>query len=353
MIQATEEERAAGILVDVQHRPKRRRTGRTAASAAVVVPAVEVESSAQAQAQAEAEVVVAVWTTTRRRRLAVAIVDGRPQTVLQQSRNVSFYTALHASDPAAHPLSSVSFPNRRALFEYGAQHVYADAPGTWRFEKIRTFWTHADPDTGRTRVSALVVNEVHEPRWGELLLLDTAVSRADEERVRDLLESEIPCFLTRKGQYNDIRYCGHWTFRAEREVPSFLYVTNSRPRSRALRMQPAPYDDRWGCLDVRRPLRRFVGQRRERAVDARVEVRERLVEERLGGAVVVAGKLEKVAVLTEGSHADGDARRVARVRGRGSFVEGDDERERVPGAQLGERDGREDGVEAGRRGRPR
>ena len=249
VIQATEEERAAGILVDVQHRPKRRRTGRTAASAAVVVPGgggiVCADAGAGGGGGGRGRV-------RRRRDDARRLPRGRDRRRASADRPaaVAQRLLLHGAPrvrPGGTPALLGLISQQTRAFEYGAQHVHADAPGTWRFEKIRTFWTHADPDTGRTRVSALVVNEVHEPRWGELLLLDTAVSRADEERVRDLLESEIPCFLTRKGQYNDIRYCGHWTFRAEREVPSFLYVTNSRPRSRALRMQLARYDDRWGA----------------------------------------------------------------------------------------------------------
>ena len=168
----------------------------------------------------------------------INLTESTPDRVIQPSVRASFYHSLHELDRDAYPLSSLSFSNRKELYRYGAEHIHADHPCAWIYQKIPAVWHARHPETDQRHVCALIINEMYEPRFGTFF--------CPNPDAPDIVVTPVPCFLNCHG-YGCIRYCGTWKFRRVRDVDhGFMYCAKGRPRSVVYEMFLECYDERWG-----------------------------------------------------------------------------------------------------------
>lgn len=218
--------------------PRKRRKGRTAASTLVNVRAIPVDGGGGEENTAVMTVVPRTIFTENDGFRDVDLSSEAPDVVIQPVRTNSFYKSLHANDYHAFPLSSLSFHNRRELYDYGLVNVHNNDASVWGFNKIQVRWYGRDATTNQRFICALIINEMHEPRFGHFF--------CPSHDIVELDTAPVPCFMNCNG-YGCIRYCGTWTFQRVRDTnEGFLYVNNSRPRICVYRMTLSSYDDRWG-----------------------------------------------------------------------------------------------------------
>ena len=212
--------------------PRKRRKGRTAASNVQATPVVG-EGNA-------ATVVVPMTIFTENGEFRdVDLLTAAPDFVIQPVRTNSFYQSLHNNDSNAFPLSTTSFPNRLELYDYGLKNVHNNDTTVWGFNRVQVRWYGRHVATNQRFVCALIINEMHEPRFGQFFCPSYDIVELDT--------APVPCFMNCNG-YGCIRYCGTWTFQRAREsAEDFMYVTKSRPRSVVYKMTLSSYDDRWGA----------------------------------------------------------------------------------------------------------
>lgn len=213
--------------------PQKRRKGKTAASTVTITRAVPADETSVATVLAS----MAIITEDRTFR-HVDLTTTTPEFVIRPVRTNSFYQSLHNNDPNAFPLSTTSFSNRRDLYDYGLKNVHNNDTSVWGFNRVQVQWYGRHAMTNQRFICALIINEIHEPRFGHFFCLS-----------RDFVELDtapVPCFMNCNG-YGCIRYCGTWTFQRVREsTDAFIYVVKSRPRNVIYKMTLTSYDDRWG-----------------------------------------------------------------------------------------------------------
>lgn len=215
--------------------PRKRRKGKTATQALATVQAVPVD--AECNAATVVVVPVEIFTESDEFR-HVDLSSTAPDFVIKPVRTNSFYRSLHNSDSNAFPLSTTSFSNRYELHEYGLKNVHNNDATVWGFNRVQVRWYGRHVATNQRFVCALIINELHEPRFGQFFCPSYDIVELDATPVQ--------CFLNCNG-YGCIRYCGTWTFQRVREsAEDFIYVTRSRPRNVIYKMTLSSYDDRWG-----------------------------------------------------------------------------------------------------------
>ena len=111
------------------------------------------------------------------------------QTFVPLKRH-SYYTALHQNDPTSFPLSERVFSNREEVHAHGA--AFYDLQ-RWGYNRLRAQWLYEE--NGAKRISALIVNETYEPRWGRYFCTDDCSARGTIEWQEDLQIHPVPVFL--------------------------------------------------------------------------------------------------------------------------------------------------------------
>tara|TARA_B110001452_G_scaffold126201_1_gene104770 strand:- start:676 stop:1233 length:558 start_codon:yes stop_codon:yes gene_type:complete len=176
-----------------------------------------------------------VVTDTPNSFTVVDFSEGAPNIVICTSPTASFYKFLHNLDAESYPLSTRIFHDRMELHKFGIENVYDNV---WGYNPLQAIWKRRDTTTDQWYVSAFIVNELYEPRFGKYVCLDKDVVELDVRPV--------PCFFKAHG-YGSIQYCGTWTFARQLETPEpFLYVLNGRERVVVYTVSLTSYDDRWG-----------------------------------------------------------------------------------------------------------